>query len=243
VKQIRAILLLLVAWWALAACQLVEQRPLPDAEEPSAPGTGALYLRVLSAARTLSPSVVMEIASFDIRGSGPDPVADRFEELGVANTGEDLAVSGLRPGEWTITVDARNPPAEGDPNPVGIVIGRGVTAPPVTITAGSATSASILIMPLPGDGTLELTLTWRKNTMNDGTLKATLTSSGGAPVTLTFSLTSHGNVATAYTKTALSAGYYLLTLRVTRDDGSVWGTAEAVRIIAGQTTSETYPLD
>jgi hypothetical protein len=43
-----------------------------------------------------------------------------------------------------------------------------------------------------------------------------------------------------YTNKEIEAGYYLLTLRLYDSVGQFWGIAEAVRIVAGQTTQKTW---
>ena len=45
---------------------------------------------------------------------------------------------------------------------------------------------------------------------------------------------------TTYRNTAIGAGYYLLLLRLYDGGVQFWGMTEAVRIVAGQTTSKTW---
>lgn len=240
-KPVPSVLLLSVVLSALLSCGLGElSRP------PVVPaGTGGLLLTVndgLRGARTLAPPIVMKVDSYDVRGVGPDPAVDSFEQLGVKPGTGPLAQIGLATGAWTVTVEARNPYVEGDPNQAGTIILGGEAQ--ATITRGAMTPVSVVIVPLEGSGALTLTVLFPPNTVKKaGSLVGTLTPVAGAPVSLPFTLTPEHNPISATHSSALEAGYYLLNLVLTPDKGAVWGTTEGVRIVAGQTTSATWDLN
>jgi hypothetical protein len=62
-------------------------------------------------------------------------------------------------------------------------------------------------------------------------------------VSLPFTPTPTNNPISATHTSTVEAGYYLLSLLLTRDDGTVWGTTEGVRVVAGQTTSAGWDLN
>jgi len=216
---------------ALIGCRLEESKtPVPSPID-SDKGALVLLLRIgLLSQQTLQPPISMQIASFDIRGTGPNPLYDNFADLG--NTTGQLTLKDLNPGSWAITVDARNA--------AGTVIGHGQTE--VLISPRLVTSAQIDIQPLSGTGALSLTVQWVKGAHNRAWADCSLTSmSTGVDLAPAFTITPRKNpIKAVYNNTAIEAGYYLLTLQLYDGGGQFWGTAEAVRIVAGQTTSQTW---
>jgi hypothetical protein len=186
------------------------------------------------ALQTLVPPISMQIVSFDVQGTGPDPLNDTFSDLG--NTSGVLELSELSPGLWTISVDGRNTD--------GTIIGHGQTDPPVLISAGQVTDAQITVAPLSGTGALGLTVGWKKGTHPGAAVQCSLLSmSAGTVADLApdFQLVPKGDPMKAmYSTTTIEAGYYLLTLRLYDAGAQFWGIAEAVRIVAGQTTSQSW---
>lgn len=196
---------------------------------------GTLVLRLSFATlslQTLEPPLSMEIASFDIQGTGPNPLYDHFADP--ANTSGLLTQEWLNPGLWTVTVDARNA--------AGAIIGHGQTDPPVLITAGLVTEAQINIGPLRGPGVLQLTAQWPKGAHSDVSVESALISlSSGVDLAPAFVLSPRKNPQkAAYSNSAIEGGYYLLSLRLYAAGAQFWGITEAVRIVAGQTTSQTW---
>jgi hypothetical protein len=219
----------------IVGCGLTENGFTPVDPPPAASGKGTLVLTLNSGTllrKTLEPPISMEIASFDIRGTGPDPVYDHFEDLGNA-TGQ-LWVNLLNPGMWTITADAKNA--------AGTIIGFGQSDPPVLISAGGVTNAEIGVAPLSGTGVLELIVEWTKGAHPNAAVECSLISmSTGADLAPVFSLIpTKDPMKTTYRNTLIEAGYYLLLLRLYDDEVQFWGMTEAMRIVAGQTTSQTW---
>ena len=236
----RASLYSIVAFMAFLSCSCSLGDRIPALDPPRQDGAekGTLVLTFQLTAlsqKTLVPPISMEISSFKIVGTGPDPLTDTFSK---ESTDGHLELSGLTQGLWVITVDALNSD--------GTIIGHGED-PDVLISAGQVTDVRITIAPLSGVGTLDLVVSWTKGARPKVSVESYLTSmSTGTVANLSpdFVLELTGNPKTAtYNSTPIAAGYYLLTLRLYDAGVQFWGIAEAVRIVADQTTSQTWPID
>jgi len=201
----------------------------PDEVDPHPPvgGQGVLVIDIGDGspqAKTLTPPT--DIVSYVIDGT-LDGGGDSFTNT--VSAGESIVQSGLAPGLWTITVGAINEN--------GIRIGEGTNT--AEIYAGSVTTVPITITPLAGNGTLDLTIRWDKKAADEieVTFIPEVTPSGELP----FTIKTHADLRIGtYTNSEIPAGYYLLTLRLKGKGVYVWGIAEAVRILDGETTEETY---
>ena len=199
----------------------LERRDLPDKEK----GSVTIVINgALPSAKTLVPG--MEIKTYDVVGNLVDG-DDNFQKT--IEVGQSFSQSGLTPGVWTITVDAINED--------GIIIGRGGTT--AEITAGYITTVQIEIGPLSGNGTLDLTIQWPKKEFGTDDVVVTLTPTITPDPVFTKKTNADLRVGT-YLNSAIPAGYYFLTLQLIGDGVPVWGIAEAVRILAGETTSQIY---
>lgn len=208
--------------------------------EPSVGNRGMLVLTFNSGLRggkTLAPDISMEPAFYDIAGNGPlDDHFERTVDLNDPNAGDLQVFDNLTPGAWTITVDARNA--------AGTVIGHGETNQSVEVGSGDPTPVTIDVLPLSGTGRLDLLVTiLPKATYKKVTALCSLTSirtgESIAP-SFTFSPSANNPETATYSHTAIEAGYYLLLLRMYAGEVQFWGIAEAVRIVAGQTTIGTW---
>ena len=207
-------------------------------------GKGVLVLQLkdnIVSPKTLAPALTMEIGSFDIYGEGPDPLVDKFEQRGI--TSASISQAALTPGEWFIQVDARNPNIDGDPDSNGTVIGRGETT--VQIDAGAVTTTQIEVIPLSGSGELNLVVQWTKGSIADPNVVSSLTAAGSSTaIPLTFVGHPPGNPEQyTYNNPNLEAGYYFLILQFLSGGDLVWGTAEAVRIVAGELTEQIFQIN
>lgn len=173
--------------------------------------------------KTLEPDMDMDIDSYEIDGTGPSD--DSF--FITVSDGEQAIVEHLAPGNWTVSVNARN--AE------NAVIGSGSAS--VTVIGGETAQATITVTPLNGNGTIDLTLQWDTVDIQTPVVDAELVPTEGAPVGLDFVIS--GSSAT-YTNNAVESGYYTLVVKVMDDAALVSGSVEVVRIVNGGTTSGTY---
>lgn len=189
---------------------------------------GSLIIEMGSAgldAKTIDPGISMDIVTWDISGSGPGEQS--FSDDGVS--GGTHTQANLSVGVWTVTVEGNN--AE------GTKIAEGTEA--FSITAGDTTTVSVTVLPVVGTGTLSVTLTWPTLTSADIDIGATLTSDDGTAADITFAI--EGDSAN-YSDSTLVAGYHLLAIQLLDGATVIWGRIEAVRIIAGQTSTGTYDL-
>ncbi len=193
--------------------------------------TGTLSVKISDAAfkaRIIQPSLDMKIASYRISGNGPNEAT--FPAMNI--TEDTATISSLVPGDWTITVDAKN--AAGD------IIASGYAE--TTIISGTTSPVSIEVRPLEGNGVLRLALSWPAGIISDPLVTGKLTSQSTDAVTpLNFNLAGN-KLSASYENTQLAAGYYLLSVQLNNADYQSWGAVEAVRIIAGQTSEGSYPL-
>jgi hypothetical protein len=196
-------------------------RPLAQGSSSLVPGVSSSEVK----GKTISPPLDVEVASYDVRGAGPDSAA--FSQQGV--TGSTIMQNFMVAGAWTITVDAFNPNHER--------IGAGSTG--VTIDAGTTVQASVQFAPLTGTGNLTIDVSWPSGKITVPAVSGTLTSAGGTPQAISFIL---GTDTAAYSSGALTAGYYSLILQLSDGTVAEWGLFEAVRILNGQTTTATIIL-
>lgn len=182
-------------------------------------GSLSIQLRNNVNTRTLLPAVDMNAASFTVSGIGPGEAT--FSQT---TAGAPVTVNALALGSWSVTVNALNA--------AGTVIGSGQAT--VTVNTRQTSTVAISVMPLAGNGTLDLTVTWTASQVENASIQASLTPPSGPPIPLSFNVA--GNQAT-FSSTAIPAGYQTLTLQLMDNDVAVMGAVEVVRIVAGQVTA------
>ncbi|MCK4906890.1 MAG: hypothetical protein KAS64_05040 [Spirochaetes bacterium] len=170
--------------------------------------------------KTIVPDVDMNIVSYDIQGNGPSGAT--FSRLNI--TTGSVSINDLVIGAWTVVVYGKN--AAGD------IIGSGSS--PAVIAEGQSTSVAITVIPQEGNGTLSITVYWDTEIPNPN-LTAILTKLGGLPVE--FSNFTYGVNSFSYIDSAVAPGYYTLQLKLKSGTDDVWGSAPAIRILTGFTTS------
>ena len=191
-------------------------------------GSGSLVLSIgcgVLRARTIVPAVTMEIATFDIQGTGPE--AATFGGTGLR--GDTYQWDELAPGQWIVTVNACN----GD----GIRIATATKA--AVIVGGETTQLALTVVPLAGPGTLAVSISWPGSLIASPVVSASLTPDDGNPAALEFTV---GAGSASWSSSDLDAGYYTLSVQLRDGNALVWGRTEAARILAGQTASVLYPL-
>lgn len=192
-------------------------------------------------ARTILPTQSMDIATYDIYGVHTD-TAKTFEQLGVP-VGSSIVISDMNTGEWTLTVDGRNAAAS--------VIGTGSTT--VIVNPASQVTANVNVVPIVGDGTLNIGVTWSAAAdaqMTDPDVVSDLLSYSGATTPLVY-IVDQPNLQAGYSGDHANGYYTLITKFVDKFEISpgiyeatiVAGNAEVVRIAAGDITSGSYHYD
>lgn len=199
-------------------------------------------------ARTIEPTLSMEVHQYVVSGDGPGTAAFPAEQIAPDET---FVRTSLVPGDWEITVEAYNEPTQ--ENPDGILIGLAVET--VSIASGELLTHTITVTPVQEPGELYLGVIWPAGVLTDPVLEAGLVPSGqdyDPSHDLDFAIdldpgedpdTGDPREGVGYENVAIDAGYYLLSLRLL-DEGTtpVWGTVEAVRIVAGQPSEKDYIL-
>jgi len=190
--------------------------------------TGNLSLSISSSfqTRTILPSIDMTINAYDLYGIGPNGAA--FVRFGEQNPVSLLLP--LAPGEWNVSAYALNPDT--------FLIGEGSES--VTVRVGRTTSATLIVYPLNGDGTLRVQLSWPEGSTQQPSLEISLETPEGNPV-LSERLELTGNDA-QYENDAVAAGYYKMTLKIYDGTALVWTILDAIRIVAGAVTEAAYDL-
>lgn len=204
-------------------------------------GTIILNLEDIVTQRSLLPTQKMDISSYDVYGTLEDD-EETFEELNV-KPDEELVITNLTSGEWTIKVDGKNED--------GIIIGSGKATAEVTPT--SQTQASVSVTPIEGEGKLKLQVSWSKEAeeqMVKPKVNGEIIPYGGNSIQLKYDIDSENRIADF--ADVFKSGYYtLLTYFVDVEDNgdgtftesAVAGNAEVVRIAADDTTTGKYYYD
>lgn len=210
---------------AVVSCQ----HPFGNAAAPAADGdgigaTGAIQITFGGelGASTLLPDVDMGVDSYRLNGIGPNG-ASFSESVSTGST----TITRIAPGAWTITVTAHNA--------TGMMIGRGSAS--TTVVSGETAPISITVSPLPGDGTLEIGVTWPAGELTAASVEGSAIPSGGDPIPLTFTMGADGS-ATA-DPLALPGGYYRLSIRLREGDNLAAGAVDVARIVTDAKTSGT----
>ncbi|MGE4453823.1 MAG: hypothetical protein AB7D92_04755 [Sphaerochaeta sp.] len=184
--------------------------------------------------RTITPDVSMHVASYRISGSrsGSDDVISPIDITTGSHT-----FSGIRVGDWTITVEAFN---DDDPSQK---IGEGMAM--VTISGGTTANASITIVPLGGKGDFTFSIDWSGNTIATPQIAAFLTpESESTQIAVDASdIVISGTTATI-TVEDIDAGYYDFSYILKDGDALFAGNFHEVRILSGHTSSasEVIPV-
>lgn len=177
--------------------------------------------------KTIVPRLDLNVSAYDIYGAGPE---NRFFNLLDVTTSTVWQAS-LVPGEWAISVNARNKD--------GVIIGKGHTK--AAITAGKITHARATVCPVRGEGTLGLQVIWPQDIIENPIIKAEITPAEGPGQPLPFVLGC--GMRSAVFCGSLKSGYYTVSIHLYDGDDLLWGTVEAVRIIAGVKTCKIYVLE
>jgi hypothetical protein len=184
--------------------------------------TGTLTLSIeMPLAMTIVPIIDMTPASYLVTGTGPNG-----KTFSLTTTKTSVSKSGLRSGVWTVSVSARNAAV------AQIAQGSGNA----TVSGSQSVSLAVTVRPLPGNGSLSLTVTWNAAAIPAATLSGQLLPSSGSPVDLSFSMGSGTGTAAA----SIPAGYYTLTVQLLNGGVKLMGAVDVARIVQGQTTSGAY---
>ena len=174
---------------------------------------------------TIEPPLSMVIATYDIVVTGPG----QSQSATIVVDGETVVFQSLDPGTWTVTMDGKNVDE--------IIVGSGSAT--AVVERRRTTPVAITVVPLPGDGTLELVVSWPENILADPAIYAELNPVGGTgeDISSTFVIDTSEDPNTAAYSGSWSAGDYELLISLGDGAAIVWGPEFfAVRVIDGQVT-------
>jgi len=230
-KLIRKTIILVLVIALILGCNIArEEKSVSDFMQ----GNGVLEVKLMNeiAPKTIHPGLDMTIADYHITITGPGET--RSQTIGDSQS--TAAFSSLEQGEWTVTVHARN----GDDPPVIIAQGEDTA----TILNEQTTIVDITVLPVEGQGTLDLTIEWPAGVLTSADMTASLMPESGTEQDISSQITIDTGVDpnTAGYVGTLDAGYYMLSLSLTDEGSQVWGNVIAVRIIAAESSVGVYTL-
>ena len=193
-----------------------------------------LILSATVRARTTIQPADLEVAAYDISGIGPEGAT--FSATGVNSSITTYTQTDLVPGDWTVTATGKNAS--------GTVLVRSSPVA-VTLLIGQKNQVSINCVPIPGNGTFSLNLSWPANSIQTPAIVATLTpNSGGATAPLTFTIS--GDSASYTSPEPLPNGYYTLSIKLLdpsySNNFSAYSAVHLVLIYADQTSIANWTL-
>lgn len=186
--------------------------------------------------RTVSPDLDMAVDRYEVTVTGPGPQVFR----GLDGTATSTVISWLVPGEWTVTVNALNAET-GDP-PERIIVGSAVDT--VTVIANETAVANMVAVPVDGQGTLAINMSWPAGSVALPGVSVALTPQGESPVDIStlFVVDDSADPHTATYTGPWDSGYYSMSLTLDDDGTPVWSWLEAARIIESQLTEANYTI-
>ncbi|MCK4906992.1 MAG: hypothetical protein KAS64_05550 [Spirochaetes bacterium] len=186
---------------------------------PTNIGYGSLIINyTLSLSRTIVPNVNMDVDHIDIIATGPYNSCITLTNIRTSYA----IINNMLEGPWIIKSSAFNPDG------INIAYSSNTTAINLNLT----TSLNTTMYPLEGQGTLYFTFSWTNDFANPN-VTGTLTPAGDSPQSISFTI---DNKTASYSNASLDANYYTLSIVLKDDIIPMWGTAQVVRILAGQIT-------
>jgi hypothetical protein len=218
---VRVVVLLSLAAAAVVGCRL---------PATATGGAGSMMITLTqSLAKDLNPGVDLTIASYDLSGIGPSSAS--FSTTGI--TASTYDATNIATGAWTVTAIGRNA--------AGTAIVQDSQA--VTVMGGQSTAVTMNCIPINGNGTLSLNLTWPSGVITTPAVVATLTQLGGtASQSLSFTVSA---TSASWTSSTVANGYYTLTIQLEETAGTtttLWGRTMTVLILTGQITTGSWAL-
>lgn len=154
--------------------------------------------------------------------------------------------NGLAPGSWNVTVVAKDSAKV----PIGAYNGATTNTFPFSITAGVITTTlPVSVIPLTGNGTLTLNLSWPVGSVTSPPTIASFLAPAGAaiPDDALYAIpqvnwTINESTRSASCSVTKATGYWTLLLRLSGAGTPVWGWADSARIVSGKTSNGTLAL-
>lgn len=179
-----------------------------------------------SVSRTILPSISMVIASYEVSCIGPDGAT--LTET--TQSDSNITLDNLLNGVWNLTVKAKNLD--------DALIGSGQTT--VTVLSNETISATVIVFPIEGTGSLELNVTWPEESLYQAEIESSLSPVEGQAEELGFTIV--GGEASC-NLSDIATGYHTLVVKLFDNGILTAGTVEIVRIVAGETTVGNIDFD
>jgi hypothetical protein len=186
---------------------------------------GSLQLSITGTqdeARSIGPDTSVDVDHYVISG-----ISDAGETFQQTSTEAQVMVYGLSAGYWDVTVDAYNV------DDVHLYTGQ----QRVLVEGGQAVPVAMDLVPVPGDGTLTIGMSWPTGSVQSPVVEASLVPSQGSSVPLSFTVS--GDSA-SFSSDQIASGYYTLVLKLKENDVLVAGAVELVQIVGGRTTQADF---
>lgn len=184
----------------------------------------------LKSARTILPDTGIIVSKWTIDGNGPSGRSFSLTDV----EGTDHEIPALAPGVWT--VGAKGYDATG-----ALIVQSSLKT--VTLTAAGSSSLTLTCGPITGAGTFGLSLMLPSGVAVNPAVSAILTPLGLAnPTDTDLAPVLDTESGTWASSTDISAGWYVLRVRVTDKDAAaandlLWSFVDTVRILKGRTSS------
>ena len=210
---------ILIATLALSGCSFLFKR---------GGLSGTLVVSIPDAAdnqKSLGPSIDFKMTSFTISGEGPDGAVFEIADC----TSSSIEKTALAIGSWTINVAGKNTE--------GAVIGTGAGS--VEVKPSSTVRLTIELSPIPGKGSLAISLDVQDASLANAVFETSLLSLDGTisqPA-----IAADGSLRKINLE--LASGFYSIKLRALVDGIPAWGIEESVIILKDQVTKSDYRLD
>ena len=219
--QFKALILVLLTIPAFFACK--QNTTLEDKTTTRL----NLTISMESGARTITTDTSLAPSYAEVTGTGPGSTA--FTITSSAAEGVIFCtVEDLIPGSWEITTQVYNG--------TDILIGYGSTT--LTLEEGIS-EHTLTVLPLEGDGTLNLEFTWDSLWVQNPSIQAALIPQDGSPEIPLPCTIEGGSAASSITE---AAGLYTLTVQLYNEAEPAAGAAEAVIIFPGHTSTGNINL-
>lgn len=178
-------------------------------------------------AKTLLPDIDMEPAAYDLAGNSPNG-----GNFSLIDEQTPVMVPLLDPGEWTVTVSAKNVD--------GTVIARGEQT--TTLYPGETQTLNITVSPIEGYGAVDLTVYWSADDTIVPSIEAQLIPHAGPPIDLDFIIQEEvaGTETGTCTSTEIPTGYYTLVIQLLDNGLLTMGAVEVIRVVKDYTTSGVF---
>lgn len=179
-----------------------------------------------SGSKSILPSADdLTITHYDVNASGPDN--HTFEVLNTTQT--SIEKSGINFGLWTITVYGKNAQ--------GIVIAAGSED---IVMENSNATININLLPLAGEGSLTIDVSWPVDVIDNPTITATLKKLGETAQAIPFPVIATNQV--PYEYSVIDSGSYTLVIALSNNGITVATIIESIIVLQDITTNATIAL-